>query len=574
MMTLKRFRPTRRRAMALLSVLIIMTVAYFALVQSMELVWAGTRTERHRETARLLRFAAESGLQHGMFTVSEGSNPTGTYNSTEYDDLLSDGVAMTVTVAESALTLDASGNVVYGSAYSNPQGDDSELYDVMAQATDPNTGMTSNLHAQIRRLPQTVTETTSTLEIPKIFDYIYFLNNWAWFWGDTISAYGDSRSNGDFDLRSYPDVYGQLYAHGEIRGSAEGYGADPIYRHPGADMLTMPNLYNDFSYYETLAAEQGATLTQDGSTLVSAVHSGSIYLRGTADNPIVIDGPIVVSGDIVVGGYVTGQGAFYAGRNIYIMDDLQYVNGPSLNSDGLPRPENSDSSTPPSLEDRTAWVEANQTTDLVAYAARENILFGNIENSDWDYPWSYLDDWGDEHVGEDGIPGTDDDNVPFEHDWDGDGNFETSTWYDVDGDGVVDDNYSWDEDIAITYNENEWTNWPTDAGGNMLQYGTLADRNITRIDGIFYTNHVFSGRTRSGPDYINGAIICKDEAIIYSNRIHMSYDERIHSDFRDPDNNVVNIDLSGFFPVTTTTTEIDHYITQIESWTENPGGGS
>ena len=43
-----------------------------------------------------------------------------------------------------------------------------------------------------------------------MFDYGYFINNWGWFYGNTIECYGNARSNGQFDVHGYsPTVTGQ-----------------------------------------------------------------------------------------------------------------------------------------------------------------------------------------------------------------------------------------------------------------------------------------------------------------------------------------------------------------------------
>jgi len=44
----------------------------------------------------------------------------------------------------------------------------------------------------------------------QVFDYAYFINNWGWFYGDTIRCYGNVRSNGQFDAAGYaPTITGQ-----------------------------------------------------------------------------------------------------------------------------------------------------------------------------------------------------------------------------------------------------------------------------------------------------------------------------------------------------------------------------
>ncbi|MBN1478304.1 pilus assembly PilX N-terminal domain-containing protein [Candidatus Sumerlaeota bacterium] len=535
-----------RRGIALLIVLVIVTIVSIGIISTMGVVISGSRLESRRDSNRLLYYTGESGLQYGMYEVCANETPEGTFTSAAFPHLLVDGIDLTV--------------IITGSGIENH-------WDVSSHATDSRTGMDKTLRVRIRRTVETVTH--DEYDIPKIFDYIYFLNNWAWFWGDGITADGDSRSNGDFDLRSYPDVYGQLYAHGDIRGSAEGYASDPTYRHPGVDSLVMPNLHSDFSHYEALATANGSTVTMGGETLVNAVHSGDLYLHGTPENPVIVDGPVVITGNLIIEGYFTGQGSFYAGNNIYIADDLQYANGPSLNADGLPRPTNSDPSNPPSFSDRQAWVEANLNADLIAYAARESIFFGDVTDTAWAYPMSFLDDWGDEsQVGPDGIPDTGDDGTPFYHDWDGDGLYEHSPWYDTDGDDQVDGNYTWSEVRGPIQDLSSFDNYPTDEFGNPVPYSSVASNGITQINGIFYTNRAFSGRSISGPNHISGAVITKDEAIIYSDRLYLSYDERIHSDFRDPANNVVDIiDLANLLPIVV----IDQAVhrTEVVAWAED-----
>ena len=64
--------------------------------------------------------------------------------------------------------------------------------------------------------------------------------------------------------------------------------------------------------------------------------------------------------------------------------------------------------------------------------------------------------------------------------------------------------------------------------------------------------------------------ITKDEAIIYSNSIHLSYDERIHSDFRAPDNNVVDvIDLESLIPTIVNETTITNHTVEVVGWSED-----
>ncbi|MBV9463868.1 MAG: hypothetical protein JO317_06530, partial [Verrucomicrobiae bacterium] len=54
---------------------------------------------------------------------------------------------------------------------------------------------------------RTVTETVRYGIAPhKIFDYAYFINNFGWMWGSTITINGDVRSNRNFSFNSNPKL--------------------------------------------------------------------------------------------------------------------------------------------------------------------------------------------------------------------------------------------------------------------------------------------------------------------------------------------------------------------------------
>ena len=50
-----------------------------------------------------------------------------------------------------------------------------------------------------------------------MFDYEYFLNNWGWWWGSTITGQGAQRANWDFDFQGSPTVNGSIYAANQIQ---------------------------------------------------------------------------------------------------------------------------------------------------------------------------------------------------------------------------------------------------------------------------------------------------------------------------------------------------------------------
>lgn len=376
---------------------------------------------------------------------------------------------------------------------------------------------------------QTVEATVQKNPPSKVFDYVYFINNWGWFYGSGITAKGDVRSNGIFSFRSGPRVDGQIYAGDRIdvdSSGIKGKGGDSSHQHPYSKKVKMPNLMN-ISEYEDLAFEKSGYIKKGNNVLVDKVYGddigekGNIILIGTSSEPLEVNGPVVVTGDVIIKGTVKGQGTIYSGRNIYLASDIKYKNAPPS-----PRPANDDLSTV------DKWVEANKDKDLVGFAARESIIMGDFTKTTGSDKWYanyWLFDMGDEDVGKDGIPDTND---TGEEDgiWD-------SEYEDLDSDGVRDYNYNWTSVQPQTSLSN-FANLPS----GVTRYSQLSTNYINCLEGVYYTNHAFSGRTGYGV-HINGAIISKDEAIIYRNTIQMNYDERIHSRYMKDPNWLINLNL-------------------------------
>ena len=257
------------------------------------------------------------------------------------------------------------------------------------------------------------------------FDYAYFINNFGWFYGAGITAYGDIRANGNFEFQSTPTVNGDTYAAinpalatatGSIIGAntnatlANYYTSKDLRARPGnppsatgpywqmgyagtaadnayGNPLPMPyfgSFTDAASDYAALAKEKGGTIKIGSTTLVTAVYGdnaadvGPDGIAGTPDdgtlvldgsvNPIVINGPVVITGDVMIKGKISGQGTIYAGRNIHVAGNITYKDPPSW---------------PKGDTNPTATAAANATKDVVCFAAKGNIVFGNYANSTW-----------------------------------------------------------------------------------------------------------------------------------------------------------------------------------------------
>ncbi len=391
------------------------------------------------------------------------------------------------------------------------------------------------------------------MEPSRVFDYAYFINNFGWFWGSTITANGDIRSNGNFSLKYSPKVNGDVYAAindelgstGEIDGAniydslSTYYATAPISARPGnpsypsedvngngildpgedvngngvldtyqynngyqgssqyyqyQQPITMPYL-GDLAFYRTVANLKGGRILQKGKEIVSGVYNGDLILIGTDSDPIEINGPVVVTGDVLIKGKVKGQGVIYAGRNIHILGNIEYIDPPQW-----PKPDSD-----PELTDAN-----NITKDFLGLAAKGNIILGDYTESAWDYVKYFISPSFTQ---------------PYEVDV-SDGVNGYISYY-SNGEPYFDGNYTaYDggrkqDGTNRRYYESSFPN---------TTFAPLADSyyKITRIDAFMYTNHAFAGRV--GSLTINGGIVARDEAIIYSGSITMNYDIRM----RDP----------------------------------------
>jgi len=419
-----------------------------------------------------------------------------------------------------------------------------------ADVTLESTGNVNNITRTVRSVIR------YSLEPSRVFDYSYFVNNFGWFWGGGITANGDIRSNGNFSFNGNPTVNGDIYAsvnpdlgaNGDITGNSrndtidfyrnqaddearptnptadpqdiDGDGVDEEFpypdgydgasqRFPNQALLEMPYL-GDLQAYRDLAVNEGGTIKQGGVVLVNAVYGDDalecgpdgicgtadddcIVLIGTAANPVELNGPVVVEGDVIIRGVVKGQGIIYSGRNTHIIGNITYQNPPAW-----PKPD-----TTPAATDAV-----NDTRDFLGLASKGNVVIGDYTRNDWKrtvgryleppFTQAYNVDPADEDIGY--ISGYDEDGPFFDGDY-----------------------TAWDEKGYKTDGK-ERKYYESSLSDNFIRTIAAASSQIRRVDAVSYTNHAFAGRV--GAFTVNGSIVSRDEAIIYSGSITMNYDIR------------------------------------------------
>jgi len=386
----------------------------------------------------------------------------------------------------------------------------------------------------------------------RVFDYAYFINNFGWFWGNSIDAQGDIRANGNFSFGSYtPLVNGNPYASpnpdngalGTIVGQAPTrwsllnyYQNAPARARPGSPpatnapswpmgydgnmtlytnqpLLEMPFI-GHISDYEWLATNNNGWIKQGTNTIVTGVYSGlgpsrvtngadmgCLILDGSGTNPpIEIKGPVVVRGDVIIKGTFTGQGTIYAGRNIHIAGDIIASNAPAW-----PHPDTN----------ATATATNSMSRDLLGLCAKGSTLMGNYTDPTWvakvtpylvpTFTKPYRIDATDTNIG-------------YGTSYDGTNWWFNGRYADVDGGYRMNGT-----------NQIQRRYYQSSIDTNVFRSLVQSTR-ISRIDAVLYNNHLVSGYvgTAAGITF-NGSVVSRDEAIVYNNHVYLNWDIRLGS---------------------------------------------
>ena len=269
----------------------------------------------------------------------------------------------------------------------------------------------------------------------RVFDNAYFVNNYGWFQGSSITANGDVRANGNLYLDSGCTVNGRAYAArndelgviGTIQNTGKmqslstywsscgtsarpsspaytgggyfGGGYDPSVSvtdrlYPYQDELTMPYI-SDLGEYVTYAQQVdgklsgGISYKLDANGNVTQSPLGTIHAHYNGVGPsgndalsdkgaLVLEGtasnPIVIDGPVVIDSDVIIKGYVKGQGTIYSGRNIHIAGSIQyVNAPSWPHPNSHPDAT----------TAGNMSKDLLGLAAKGNIVMGDYTLSSW-----------------------------------------------------------------------------------------------------------------------------------------------------------------------------------------------
>ena len=269
----------------------------------------------------------------------------------------------------------------------------------------------------------------------RVFDNAYFVNNYGWFQGSSITANGDVRANGNLYLDSGCTVNGRAYAARNVElgvigtiqntgkmqslssywsscgtsarpsspaytgGGYYGGGYDPSQSvtdrlYPYQDELIMPYI-SDLSEYVAYAQQVGGKISGgisykiDSNGNITHSNLGTINAHYSGTGPsgnsalsdkgaLVLEGtqsnPIVINGPVVVDSDVVIKGYVKGQGTIYSGRNIHIAGSIQyVNAPSWPHPDSNPDST----------ANNNLSKDLLGLAAKGNIVMGDYTLSSW-----------------------------------------------------------------------------------------------------------------------------------------------------------------------------------------------
>ena len=421
----------------------------------------------------------------------------------------------------------------------------------------------------------------------KVFDYAYFVNNYGWFEGSTITANGAVRANGDMSLSQNPKVNGDVYGArndelgvpGDIKNGtgtmdnkntyrSTQYGtsnrARPLQKsaddggYNAPDTVTQADLtarlhgnlsegldmpwISELNSYIEYGKELKSTLSQGGTYYINNANSGDPnygYYQGTGpsgnsnlpdNHALVLEGtqnnPIKLNGPVVVSNDVVIKGYVTGQGTIYSSRNIHIVgNIQYLN--------------PPNWANKEAASNnGNSTKDLLCLSAKGNIVMGDCTSSSW------LDTTLKKVLTQ----------QPYVQPY-GCAQADDGTWIDGDigypraGKTVFEGNYTAADggnkvaqQAVYRQERDRWgrlqnvlDHYEYKSATGRRYYDSVVAPNeissrastITQIDAVLYNNHGIFGKL--GQCTINGSLVCRNEGMIFSGKLYLNWDYRLYS---------------------------------------------
>ena len=137
-----------------------------------------------------------------------------------------------------------------------------------------------------------------------------------------------------------------------------------------------------------------------------------------------------------------------------------------------------------------------------------------------------------------------------------------STWYDADGDGLVNSNYNYNTDINMSSTRASYIVGYPQVSNAPVAYSQVATDNMGTLQGIFYTDHAAAMREDQTYATINGVIVSRNEQMIFQSYLTMTYDSRVNSRYNNNPNSFINLGLPWGKPL------------QVNSFTELAPNGA
>ena len=428
------------------------------------------------------------------------------------------------------------------------------------------------------------------LDRSKVFDYGYFVNNFGWFWGSSITVTGDVRANGNFSFLFGPDIYGDAYASPNAEIGASGYilgtydscsletyytknYGDWLYTRPGSptatpvnwkdakywdmgyngipeqfpyhDQVEMPYL-GDLSEYEYLATTEGGTLEYPVTALSGSSYTLDTHHDNTVNGIYDGDGPDGVSGTaddgclvlvgtesnpIVIDGPIVVEGdliikGYFTGQGTIYVGRNTHIMG-DIKAVNPPVWDKPDTAPEKTAVD-------NRDADFLALASKGNTVLGDYTGGH--YNWL---DKVEAYMYPNGsfCQPYDSDASDYENGYDSDKN--PSNGYRFNGDYRAYDGgrYVNDESIGSTLSRRYYQ-----SSISRTRFAAFADASLlSQIDAVLYNNHLLVGYV--GDLEFNGGIVSRNEAINFTGSPMINWDIRMGSTSEDA------IDMDLYLPV-------------------------